>query len=128
MTPTSIVPGVTSVQKILTPRTMRTSGMAAQPAALARSVNDVGGLILRVSREPRAPSGYPAVSSRRSTYEVCRNHARKRPRRARENQQRRSIRPANVREMPHPDVALERARLEFAQECLEAMRQRTSAR
>ena len=30
--------------------------------------------------------------------------------------------------MPHPDVALERARLRFAQECLEAMRRRTSAR
>ncbi len=30
--------------------------------------------------------------------------------------------------MPHPDVALERARLRFAQECLETMRQRTTAR
>ena len=30
--------------------------------------------------------------------------------------------------MPHPDVALERARLRFAQECLEAMRRRTAAR
>ena len=30
--------------------------------------------------------------------------------------------------MPHPDVALERARLEFAQECLEQMRRRTAAR
>jgi DNA helicase IV len=33
-----------------------------------------------------------------------------------------------VREMPHPDVALERARLAFAQECLEEMRRRTAAR
>jgi DNA helicase IV len=33
-----------------------------------------------------------------------------------------------VREMPHPDVALERARLRFAQDCLEQMRQRTAAR
>jgi DNA helicase IV len=30
--------------------------------------------------------------------------------------------------MPHPDVALERARLRFAQECLEDMRRRTAAR
>ncbi len=30
--------------------------------------------------------------------------------------------------MPHPDVALERARLRFAQECLEEMRRRTAAR
>ncbi len=30
--------------------------------------------------------------------------------------------------MPHPDVALERARLEFAQSCLEAMRERTAAK
>jgi DNA helicase IV len=30
--------------------------------------------------------------------------------------------------MPHPDVALERARLRFAQECLETMRRRTTAR
>src|ERR1700690_4042100 len=30
--------------------------------------------------------------------------------------------------MPHPDVAQERARLRFAQDCLEAMRIRTAAR
>ncbi|MGO9876168.1 MAG: HelD family protein [Acidimicrobiia bacterium] len=30
--------------------------------------------------------------------------------------------------MPHPDVALERARLRFAQDCLEEMRRRTAAR
>ena len=30
--------------------------------------------------------------------------------------------------MPHPDVALERARLRFAQDCLEEMRERTAAR
>jgi DNA helicase IV len=30
--------------------------------------------------------------------------------------------------MPHPDVALERARLRFAQECLESMRRRTAAK
>ena len=30
--------------------------------------------------------------------------------------------------MPHPDVAVERARLRFAQECLEAMRSRTAAK
>jgi DNA helicase IV len=30
--------------------------------------------------------------------------------------------------MPHPDVALERARLEFAQACLDAMRERTAAK
>lgn len=30
--------------------------------------------------------------------------------------------------MPHPDVAVERARLRFAQECLEAMRMRTAAK
>src|SRR5689334_292287 len=30
--------------------------------------------------------------------------------------------------MPHPDVALERVRLRFAQECLEEMRRRTAAR
>jgi DNA helicase IV len=30
--------------------------------------------------------------------------------------------------MPHPDVALERARLRFAQECLAAMRERTAAK
>jgi len=35
---------------------------------------------------------------------------------------------AIVRAMPHPDVALERARLRFAQDCLEEMRRRTAAR
>src|SRR5258708_17477606 len=30
--------------------------------------------------------------------------------------------------MPHPDVSFERARLEFAQSCLDAMRRRTAAR
>ena len=35
---------------------------------------------------------------------------------------------ASVCAMPHPDVALERARLRFAQESLEAMRRRTAAR
>ena len=30
--------------------------------------------------------------------------------------------------MPHPDVALERARLEFAETCLGAMRRRTAER
>jgi DNA helicase IV len=35
---------------------------------------------------------------------------------------------AIVREMPHPDVAPERARLRFAQDCLEEMRRRTAAR
>jgi DNA helicase IV len=30
--------------------------------------------------------------------------------------------------MPHPDVALERARLRFAQDCLDAMRRRTASR
>lgn len=30
--------------------------------------------------------------------------------------------------MPHPDVALERARLRFAQDCLDEMRRRTAAR
>src|SRR5207245_496348 len=34
----------------------------------------------------------------------------------------------SVSPMPHPDVALERARLRFAQECLEEMRRRTAAR
>jgi len=38
------------------------------------------------------------------------------------------MRVANVREMPHPDVALERARLRYAQECLEGMRRKTAAR
>src|SRR5207245_1996844 len=35
---------------------------------------------------------------------------------------------ASLSLMPHPDVALERARLRFAQESLEAMRRRTAAR
>src|SRR2546425_48810 len=34
----------------------------------------------------------------------------------------------SVSVMPHPDVALERARLRFAQESLEQMRRRTAAR
>ena len=38
------------------------------------------------------------------------------------------LRLANVREMPHPDVALERARLRYAQECLEGMRRKTASR
>ena len=33
-----------------------------------------------------------------------------------------------VDDMPHPDVSFERARLEFAQSCLEAMRRRTEAK
>jgi len=35
---------------------------------------------------------------------------------------------ATLAGMPHPDVALERARLEFAKECLDAMRRRTAAK
>src|SRR5882762_6746453 len=64
-------------------------------------------------------------------YEVCRNLARnpgRAPDRDPEIRRAGELRLANVREMPHPDVALERARLRYAQECLEGMRRKTASR
>src|SRR4051812_1896757 len=64
-------------------------------------------------------------------YEVCRNLARMGVARrivTRKILRAGELRLANVREMPHPDVALERARLRYAQDCLEGMRRKTASR
>src|SRR4029079_7886305 len=45
-----------------------------------------------------------------------------------ENHHPRISAPSSLFRMPHPDLAAERARLEFAQSCLDAMRARTAAK
>src|SRR5439155_5323219 len=121
--PPRMVPVVTSGQKILTPATMRARGMTAHPTALARSVTDVGGLI-----QHTAPNGCSAGSSRRSTVRSVQEPRKNGASRAREKARWPQMAGASVREMPHPDVALERARLRYAQECLEGMRRKTASR
>ena len=102
MVPPRTVPHVTSDQRSFTPAIIATSGSPAESVAFAA----LGG-----RHEPQRTK-CPPERARRA-----------RPRKIRE----RSLRAGcSVSAMPHPDVALERARLRFAQDCLEAMRRRTA--
>src|SRR4029079_13582225 len=97
------VPHVTSDQRSFTPTIIPTSGSAAESVARARS-EVVTSLNVRI---------LDTTAQDRRTVEI-RGH---------------SCRPGcSVSPMPHPDVARERARLRFAQECLENMRRRTATR
>src|SRR4051812_32296242 len=103
MVPPRTVPHVTSDQRSFTPTIIPTSGSAAESVARARS-EVVTSLNVRI---------LDTTAQDRRTVEI-RGH---------------SCRPGcSVSPMPHPDVARERARLRFAQECLENMRRRTAKR